>query len=166
MTLKDRIIEFVRYIDNPPKNDRDEKLLSIADQILCAFRETSSRFDKNDYPDTPKRNYEIKRKEVSSKFKDYGYYNIPDKVCNDIANTKILVGDAIDDIVDLYHDFSDFLWRCENTSDDDAIWYFKNPERLHWEEHLRGLQYYLFHKKDEETYTEQPLAADARTSRS
>ena len=154
MTLSDKIKEFVDFIDAPSGDDRDAKLLLLTDQILFFFGETSERSDNNDYPDTPKYDYESTRKEVSRKFSDYGYYNIPGKVSNDIANTEIQVGDAIDDIVDLYHDFSNFLWRCENTSEDNAIWYFQNPERMHWEEHLRNLQYYLFHKIDEENFTE------------
>jgi len=155
MSLRDKIKEFVDFIDNPSEDNKDAKLLRLADQILFFFAETPDRYDDNDYPDTPKHDYQSKRKEVSNKFCGYGFYNLPDMVSNNIANTEIQVGDAIDDIVDLYHDFCKFIWRYENTSQDDAIWYFQNPDRLHWEEHLRNLQYYLFHKIDEENFTEQ-----------
>ena len=150
MILKDKLKEFVNFIDDPPKGKRDSILLRLTDQIFYAFGETPDRMDDKDYPDAPMHDYKRKRNEVSQKFKDYGYYNIPEIICDKIADTQINVGDAIDDLVDLYYDFSDFLWRCENTSEDSAIWYFQNPERLHWEEHLRWLQYYLFHKMDEE----------------
>ncbi len=150
MELKDKIQEFVDFVDDPPAKNREAIFLRLTDQILVAAENTPDLSDEKDYSDSPKRDYKIKRETVSSTFRNYGFYNIPEKVCSDISNVEILVGDSIDDIVDLYHDFSDFLWRCENTSEENAVWYFKNPDHLHWENHLRGLQYYLFHKLEED----------------
>jgi len=154
MEILSKLKEFIDFINNPPKENVDEKLLKLIDEIFYVFYQIPDRSDDNEYPDPPKHEYEKKYKELRGIFNDYGYYNIPDNVCTKIADTKMNVGDAIDDIADLYFEFSDFIWRYENTSENDAIWYFKNPNKLHWEEHLRDLQYYLFKKIDEESYTE------------
>ncbi|MFN7134579.1 MAG: DUF5063 domain-containing protein, partial [Myxococcales bacterium] len=56
---------------------------------------------------------------------------------------QIMVGDAIDDIVDIANDLQQVVWRWETTSEADALWHFRFSFTSHWGAHLRALQLYL-----------------------
>jgi hypothetical protein len=64
-------------------------------------------------------------------------------ITQDIGESKVLVGDGIDDIADILLDLKAVLWRFNNTSVDDALWDLKQSFQYHWGLHLRELQLYL-----------------------
>jgi len=59
-----------------------------------------------------------------------------------------LVGDALDDLVDLVGDLSDVLWLAEHVGEADARWQFHFELRTHWGRHLRALQWYLHERRE------------------
>ncbi len=143
--IKTAIAEFISLIESDgisPEN-RLLRLRRSVDQLALLQHDVSYAFDDRDYPDTPQKDYQALREIVSSRFPELGYYNVPASVTQHIAEADMHVGDAIDDIADIARDLYDVQWRWENTSADDALWYFTNNYFTHWEEHLRGLQLYL-----------------------
>jgi hypothetical protein len=78
-----------------------------------------------------------------SRFPDFGFYNLPEWVTKEIAQSKCVVADAIDDILDIGNDLLDVEWRWANTSEADALWHFQTSYSSHWQAHLRGLQLYI-----------------------
>ena len=50
MILKDKLKEFVNFIDDPPKGKRDSILLRLTDQIFYAFGETPDRINRGQTP--------------------------------------------------------------------------------------------------------------------
>jgi hypothetical protein len=140
--IKAAIAEFISLIESDaisPEN-RLLRLRRSLDQLALLQHDVSYAFDDRDYPDTPRKDYQKLRELVSSRFPDLGHYNVPALVTQHIAEAEIHVGDAIDDITDIALDLYDVQWRWENTSEDDALWYFTNSYFTHWEEHTRDLQ--------------------------
>jgi hypothetical protein len=143
--IKATIVEFISLIEREsisPEN-RLLRLRRSLDQLALLQHDVSYACDDRDYPDTPCKDYQKLRELVSSRFPDLGHYNVPALVTQHIAEAEMHVGDATDDITDIALDLYDVQWRLENTSVDDALWYFTNSYFTHWEEHLRGLQLYL-----------------------
>ena len=144
--IENAIDSFLEIIDNDlvPAN-QNEFVKSLDNLALSINYLNGVVFDETEYPDEPKLNYNEIRKIISKKFPNYGYYNIPSKTTKEIADTEIVVGDALDDICDLYMDMKKIKWRFKNTSQMDALWDFQFGYTTHWGQHLRNLQWYIFH---------------------
>lgn len=81
---------------------------------------------------------------VTERFPNYGYYNTPEYIVRYVADTSCLVGDAIDDIVDIALDLYTVEWYWKNVSERAALRYFEDRYRESWGMQLRQLQLYLF----------------------
>lgn len=79
--------------------------------------------------------------DIAARFPDLGYYGTVFGI--DVPGEAI-IGDAIDDILDITNDLKEVLWRFERLGADDAHWYFRMLFQIHWGEHLRGLSNYLY----------------------
>ncbi len=55
----------------------------------------------------------------------------------------MLVGDAIDDLVDIVLDLQSSVWLFDNGHINDAHWHFRFSYEHHWGEHLQGLRLHL-----------------------
>jgi len=135
---------FVSYVTEPGVKD-DAELLRFCDQIACAIHDVHFESDNRDHPEAPTDDYGERRKTISGLFPHYGYYCLSTGRTHGFEKNDP-VGDAIDDLADLSRDFEEVLWRFEHTSSDDALWYFQFMYGLHWGEHLRSLQLYLFRR--------------------
>jgi hypothetical protein len=143
--IENTIDEFLEIIDNKlfPANEK-EFIKSLDNLALSTNYLNDIVFDETEYPDEPKLIYNEIREIINKKFPNHGYYNIPSKITEEIADAEIIVGDAIDDICDLYIDMKRIKWRFENTSQMDALWNFQFGYNSHWGWHLRDLQWYVF----------------------
>ena len=120
-----------------------EELISGLDRLATLTHDIKYQFDETDYSDNSNFEYSIIREKVSTRFPNLGYYNSALDVSENIGNSKIATGDAIDDITDITLDLLRIQWRFENTSPDDALWHFEFLFKAHWGRHLRELQLYL-----------------------
>lgn len=143
--IKQTVDDFLSLVENgcgsPEENE--EKLNFLLDKLALAQHFATYVFDDKDYADAPRRDYGELRKLVRAQFPNYGHYNLVKDVTKEIGNTEAIVGDAIDDIVDIAKDLAEVKWRWENNSPDDALWSLKQDFLFHWNEHLRELQIYL-----------------------
>ena len=137
-----QLADFAVYCTEPGEKNRID-LLVRCDRILAAIHDLPDLADDSDYPEPPEKEYNKTRALVSAAFPDFGFYNLPETVLEDIGDCKVMVGDAIDDIADIVGDFTEVLWRLENTSVDDAIWHLRFGYTSHWGRHMRDLQFYL-----------------------
>jgi hypothetical protein len=124
-------------------DDRLARLPGVLDSLAVAVREITYEFDGADYAEKPAVDYQATYQVVGRHFPTLAYYNVPDSITSQIAESKMGVGDAIDDIVDILLDLKGVIWRFENTSADDALWDFSESFKYHWGRHLRELQLYL-----------------------
>lgn len=147
--IKKLIDDFIEFVDVASKQpiDRERSMMLLLDSLGLSQAYISFEFDEDDYPDPPSEQEESIRNRICENFEDYGYYNCVEEVENKIAETDIIVGDAIDDLVDIYKELSKVQWRWENTSVADALWHYDHMYRAHWGSHLRNLQLYVFNKQ-------------------
>ena len=134
--------QFIALLDDGEVAD-DEALSLLLDKLAFAQHFVEFTFDEADYPDAPRRDQSELRRLVSRRFPDYGFYNVPVSVTKEIAESKCMVADAIDDILDIANDLLEVEWQWANTSEANALWHFQHSYSSHWQGHLRGLQFYI-----------------------
>jgi len=144
--IKTLIDEFIFFIENGAKllDDKDENLLKLLDHLGLAQSFVTFTFDNTDYPEPPVLDQNKTRKMIENSFPEYGYYNVPEHLTEKLEKTNVFLGDAIDDILDIYCELKHVKWSFENTSVDDGLWLFQFLYQSHWGQHLRSLQLYLY----------------------
>lgn len=144
--IKNIVEEFIKIIESDIYPVPEKDLIILLDKLALSTNYFNDIiFDEKNYPEAPHLIYEDVRKVVNNKFPDYGYYNIPNDISGKIADTEVLVGDAIDDISDIYLDLKKIAWKFQNTSYKDALYDYQFDYNTHWGEHLRNLQWYIYH---------------------
>ena len=144
------VLEYVDLIENG-KEDAEENLKAlevILDKLALARHFIDYNFDETNYPDEPRRDYAHLRELAQKRFPDFGFYNIPNYVTDNIVESEIHLGDALDDATDIAIDLYEVDWRWKNNSPDDALFHFEILYDGHWGTHLRELQFYIHHLKN------------------
>lgn len=142
-----------RYLDvfenaSGSEAERLKALATTLDDLLVAYDRTSGAvFDEQDYPDPPQLERSELRATAERRFPEVGYY--ADTWPVEPTKAEVVVCDAIDDLADIAKDLSEVLWRWENTSKVDAIWYFRFLFESHWGRHLLNLRSYIYFKQFE-----------------
>lgn len=152
LQIKETIFRFVRLVEegcgSPEENEKE--LIFLLDALAYAIHHVEYTFDETEYPGPGKKTYDADRILVQQRFADYGYYNMVEEVVTKICETGIMVGDAIDDIADIYGELKETLWRWDNNSEADGLWYFHDFYIFHWQYHLRNLQLYLLARANDD----------------
>jgi hypothetical protein len=112
--------------------------LALLSHFLDAIAE-----DEKGYPEGPVRNYSRWRELSAKRFPSLGYYNIPSTISIVGGEVEIHTADALDDLADIANELSEFVWRWQNNSENEALWHLRFSYQSHWESHLRNLQMYL-----------------------
>jgi len=118
-------------------------LIHELDLLVLSTYQSKFEYDDNDYPEPPNKNYAALRELVSKRFPELGFYQTVDPEISDEKESKVLTGDAVDDLVDIIGDVQDIRWYLENTTINNAKWHFEFSYRSHWGLHLRELQLFL-----------------------
>lgn len=144
--------EFLNSIDEIIKfgekefSNKNENELKLEENLIKIYHHSFSLpsvIDDNDYPDFPKEEFENVRKYVCCNFKEYGHYKTFMNILKTNDKKDVLIGDAVDDITDIILDFLEFRWRFDNTSVEDAIWYFELNFRTHTKQHILNILNYI-----------------------
>lgn len=98
--------------------------------------------------DAPRRNHHELRALICERFPTYGLYNTALQVL-DVPNEEFGIGDAIDDLLDITIELYEVAWYWEQSREAEALWYLRFSFEAHWEEHLRSLQLYLCHVRND-----------------
>lgn len=147
MNIKETTKEFLAFILNENGERADiGKLISALDMLAYSTSFIDFKFDDTEYLEPPEVSYQVIRSKVEKIFPSLGFYNTPDKIARDLNNRKMNCSDSLDDLTDIILDITETLWRFENTSNSDALWYFESSYIAHWGMHLRRLQVYLHDK--------------------
>jgi hypothetical protein len=85
----------------------------------------------------------------AKRFPMLGWYNIPAQVCSFVAENHIHFGDAIDDIADITRDLLKVIRLIDHSKYANACWDLAFHYDHHCRYHLRGLQWYLEHRRFE-----------------
>lgn len=119
----------------------DVELLRALDRLAAAYheiREEECRCLTDAFP--PDQDYKALYKEIGKRFSDFGNYTAASFTKH--IDEEPLIGDAIDDLVDLAKDLRSALWYFENSGPEDAYWFLR-LHYFHWARHLRELALYL-----------------------
>ncbi len=116
-----------------------QHLAYALDQLACSYHETPIT-EPDDAEHEPLKS-EIDGKKIGARFPHLGYYSVVDPT--EDFEQSLMVGDAIDDLLDISKDLQEVLWRFDNVSEADAHWHFRFLFEVHWGQHLRDLSRYL-----------------------
>ena len=139
-----RAKDLIGFISKPDKEDSFEKLRELSVR-LDAMIATASAVDEPfvDWDEeAPSPDYSDMRETINAAFPELGYYPVCDPL-DKIKKAKAMVGDAIDDLADIYRDLGKFLWLWENVGHQQACWQVKFLFHAHWGRHAINLRSYL-----------------------
>ena len=144
-------LDFLELLENENSNSSIASLEFALDKLAMIYHFVGD--DSNDdieYPESSIRDYSRWREIAGRRFPNFGFYNIPSTIAENVGVAEMHVGDAIDDLADIANELSEFIWRWNNNSETDALWYLRFSYENHWRSHLRSLQIYLQAIHDEE----------------
>lgn len=118
------INEIVKYSLQPNLTviDKEKLLERHLVKIYDLYFDIEYKFDETNFPDSDKSQLPDIRQNVSSNFKDYGFYQIVLDIIDILTDNAIR--DAIDDLSDIIADLLEIKWRIENNSLADGLWFF------------------------------------------
>ncbi|AQR73729.1 DUF5063 domain-containing protein [Sphingomonas sp. LM7] len=131
-----------RFVDlvTKEKNPSIAMLARRLDELALSYHDTPPG-DPDESDERPTHEDRVKYADIGSRFPDLGYYGSADPKG---VPGEAIVGDAIDDIMDIANDLKEVLWRFDKFGPNDAHWYFRFLYQMHWGEHLRDLARYLY----------------------
>ncbi|MGF1594498.1 MAG: DUF5063 domain-containing protein [Kiloniellaceae bacterium] len=140
--------EFLRLFEEatPDEERTPERLSERLDRLLVAYHE-SPDFAPQSHVLAPSRDFRDDRRLMEARFPDFGYYAWCEP--GELLSDDVMVGDAIDDLADIYSELRGVMWLLENSSQSDAVWHFRFGYRTHWGRHLLDLRSYLHWKLHE-----------------
>lgn len=141
--MKEEIASFLALLDENAAPNDINGLVRALDDLVIAYNRSDDVADDEEYQ-TPPTNYTALSAAAARAFPDLGWYPVVDP--RETIEQDPSLADAIDDIADIANDLSEVLWRLENTSIEDAIWYFRFSYETHWGDHLHQLRVYLHAK--------------------
>ncbi|MBA80456.1 MULTISPECIES: DUF5063 domain-containing protein [unclassified Leeuwenhoekiella] len=141
LNLIQRITQYgTQTVADPNKRKALKKSLT---DLYALYVNLEPTFDERLYEEIERLDYGLVYAHVKVNFPEFHDYQHLEQFLNPDQQPKILLGDAIDDLSDLIIDLSEVVWRLENTSLDDALWYFNTLMHMHSEAHLLNLLVYL-----------------------
>ena len=142
------VFNFLKLLNNKCNENSIEPLELALDKLALIYHFIGEvPDDENEYPEPPNRDYSGWREKIAKNFPKFGFYNIPSTISEKIGEAELHIGDAIDDLADIANELSDFVWRWENNSENNALWHLRYSYEIHWGSHLRSLQMYLHARK-------------------
>lgn len=81
------------------------------------------------------------REQIAARFPNFGFYGVADPLA--VPAGDALLGDAIDDLVDIVLDLREALWGFDNLGPNDGVWSLRFLFGAHWGRHARELSLYL-----------------------
>ena len=142
------INEIVKYGLEPnlTTTDKEKELEKNLVKIYSLYFDIEFEFDETGYPNLDKTEYAYIRQNVTTNFKDFGFYKTVSDI-EDIDNlNENTIGDALDDLTDIICDLLEIKWRIENNSLADGLWFFELTFYSHTQQHIIELLKYITQK--------------------
>jgi hypothetical protein len=126
--------------------DKEKLLERNLVKIYSLYFEIEYRFDETEFSESDKTDSSHIRQNVTSNFKDFGFYKTILDI-NDIDNLKDnAIGDAIDDLTDIIIDLLEIKWRVENNSLANGLWFYELIFYSHTQQHILDLLNFMKQK--------------------
>lgn len=127
----------------------DLEQLSLMLSILLQFGEECPEAFSDSEPEPPAPSYEALTARLKKRFPKFGFYNTVTPSKEAVGCCSVSVGDAIDDIADIYLDLAGALWYFDNGDPALCLWQAKLLF-FHWGRHAICLKSFL-HEQLHET---------------
>ena len=146
--MLDSVRNFLRLFEDatPAEERTPERLAELLDRLLIAYHESADVAPETDTV-PPSGDFRDDRRLMESCFPDFGHYAWCEP--EDDPGRDVLVGDAIDDLADIYAELRGVDWLSANGSQADTIWQFRHSYQAHWGRHLLNFRSYLHRKLHE-----------------
>jgi hypothetical protein len=141
-TLVQKFIDFIENEFNPEEATLT-RLSAYLDQL--SFLRHEIDFDESllSGKEAPSFQDDEVLKNIEKNFPIPTLYNCVLDMDPRIEKLETSIGDAADDVYDIYTDLKEFLWLFENINKNDAYWHYIFSFNSHWGSHLRNLQLYI-----------------------
>ena len=113
-------------------------LASALDLLAVSYYATPPGAPADEKFEPPARDYKTRRKAIEPRFPLLGFHAATDPPNG--SGEKAMIGDAVDDIVDIANDLIEIVWRWYNLGPDDAHWHFRSGYERHWGRNLHELR--------------------------
>jgi hypothetical protein len=149
------LADFDALLEEPP-SERDRaagtcrdhaRLMTVLDRLAAARAACASAAHPAHAPGSEDGlgdglGYKLRRQRVAARFPELGLYATVEPVLSGLPEDP-MVGDAIDDLVDVWTELERVAWYLVRGGPEDAARYFAWSYDVHWGRHLRELQLYL-----------------------
>ncbi|HRY05682.1 MAG TPA: DUF5063 domain-containing protein [Hyphomicrobiaceae bacterium] len=110
------------------------QLAPALDQLSLSYHTGMEPQDAPGEGEPPERDYKAMRELIALRFPNLGYYGaVPPGTPTD---SEITMGDAVDDLTDIYSELLDVAWCFEHTSEADGVRLFRFGFSHHWGRHV------------------------------
>ena len=143
--LLEQIDEISKYglFKNLNEKNKEVNLEKKLVEIYNYYFKTEYEFDENEYPEFNKLEYSKIRENIISNFQNFGFYKVATEIDKIENESEIVLADSLDDLCDIIIDLQEVKWRVENTSENNAKWFFKLIFESHTKNHILNLLKYL-----------------------
>lgn len=146
--MQSAIVAFVACIEDPfpTSQDRVAATARALDRLSLAYHDGTDINNAPSEAEPPERDYQALREKVAANYPTLGYYAAAP--AGETLDADMTVGDAIDDLTDIYSELLDVRWCLEHTGEEDAMRLYRFGFSHHWGRHVcdvRGaIHYELF----------------------
>lgn len=140
MNITDQLNKFIDFVEIPNKLSEDEKNQQLEFELINLYLLYLNIETKQSKDLKKKFDYNKEREIILKNFKHLGYYNDTLEIDDNIGETEITVGDAIDDLTDIIISLKEALsYKHEK----DTIGHLKLSFEFHTREHMINLLRYI-----------------------
>ncbi|MDZ4722517.1 MAG: hypothetical protein SGI97_01180 [candidate division Zixibacteria bacterium] len=122
----------------------ERELSNLLDNLAVLYHRLTAYSKEYSPSDTPRRDQNALRKLITRRFPSFGRYQVSSSVTATPTPAIIEIGDSIDDILDITNELYSVNWLLLHNGIEEAAEYFVVSYDIHWGEHLRTLQLYIY----------------------
>ena len=145
LEIFERCVDFLDLVENGKDGTEEDNIQYLASllNVLTTFVAKSNYDFDDSAPEYTGIPYDMRRSLAEKRFPSFGYYNTVAPISEDIGAGEVQVGDAIDDVADIYGDLHEVVWLHHKGFDNAAYFAFDRNWTSHWGMHCRELQLYI-----------------------
>lgn len=134
--IADAVADFIACIEGafPSDEARLSATARALDRLSLAYHEGAELPPAPSEAEPPQRDYQALRNKIGALFPTLGYYAAAS--AGETLDAEITVGDAIDDLSDIYSELQDVAWCLAHTSAEDGARLYRFGFSHHWGRHV------------------------------
>lgn len=146
MVLFDLLDEIVSLATDLGETDQDyveATIMARLDTLVVAIYQIAPDSDFDEEPELPEIDMRALRSVLSQRFPRWGSYNTVMSITDDMGETDLALGNAVDDLTDILSELLTVRSARTNLDDSQAQWLLLDGYYNFWRGPLRSLQLFL-----------------------